>query len=257
MKISKENYRNFYFGTAAETYIQSEFYSFGYEAYKAQPDIGYDLCVTNNSLFTFEKKSFKQYNVQIKSRFIWDKGTKIYISHTDFEMLLNDKNSILIVVFQRPRIGVDGYAFWEPRDTYNEYIIDKGLELSWSEHLLTTGEIKNATDAEHSLFILGYDKEYFWINNSQLKRLNSDGFIFEDDFENERVYLNVEKNLIKECSSDSSENIEYTLMQLCNKDGTKYTLSNVLFSLKYLVSEDGLNQPFFNEGKMFTEDFDY
>lgn len=261
VKILKENYRNFYFGSAAETYIQSEFYSLGYEAYKAQPDIGYDLCVTNNSLVKFEDHEIKQYNVQVKSRFIWEQKTKVYISQEDFDMILNDENGILIVVFQKPRVAVDEYAFWEPREGFDLYMIDNYLELSWHKNLLTNGEIRSAAEAEDALFVLGYDKEYFWLNNSQLKRLKEDGFIFKEKLDgNDMVYLRVDMESLEteiEELEEPEEQSEYQLIKLINKDEEMWTLSRVLFSLKYLVFKEGVNTPFFAKGRIFVEDFDY
>lgn len=67
MKISEENFKQFYFGNANECFIQSEFYSIGFEAMKASPDIGYDLYVTNCGRTKFCNEESKQFNIQVKS----------------------------------------------------------------------------------------------------------------------------------------------------------------------------------------------
>ena len=151
MKITEDNFRKFYFGSAAEYFIQSEFYTFGYEAYKAQPDIGFDLCVTNSGLTKFLKE--KQ---QVKTRFMNNSQTVFFIEQEDFEVLLDYDNSALVCVLQCPILKYDTNPFYYNRDTFILDSMYDDLDQSYVEWKMSQEEEISVTkaDSTHGMIFL-------------------------------------------------------------------------------------------------------
>ncbi len=177
MKIDVTNYEEFYFGSACEAFIQSEFYALGYEALKTAPDIGYDLLVTNCARTKFLSEEPRQYNIQIKGKVCYKNTVKFYIKADDLEMLLNDPNGYLVCVFCYPvlsdsREEITVYRVSDP-------VAESHMFEDWADEILSETEgISLKFLKEHNIPYVGYEKEYLWFNNAQLKRLNDNGYIF-------------------------------------------------------------------------------
>ena len=112
MYIVDENYRQFYFGTGVEYFFISQFYMMGVEAYKLNPDIGYDICVTNKGNARFKGDKSIDYFVQVKSAILVKNKTCFWIKKEDFEILMNDDKAVLICGMYKPIMRADPNSFY-------------------------------------------------------------------------------------------------------------------------------------------------
>lgn len=236
MKIKCNDYEKFYFGEANEKYIQSEFYSQGYEALKTSPDIGYDLLVTNCARTKFLGEQSRQYNIQVKARVCYEKAVCFFINEEDFNCLLKDVNGYLICVLCRPELS-DGREnitiYREPDPVSNFHMLEEwGRELLKDNDYLSLQFLK-----EHGIPYVGYTREYIWFNNAQLKRLK-------------------DENLTYKNGDNICINIEIPSMTIINKNNKPYTIkSNSLYEIpvigyeqqhiKYLVECDSTDNRMF------------
>jgi len=172
MKITEDNYGQFYFGNANECYIQSEFNLNGYEASKPSPDIGYDLIVTNCARVKFLEEEAKQYDVQVKSTVCNNKGESlIYIDDDDFNMLCENDNGYLVCVFCEPEFAPRDGLIHVDRDSVENVIqkcIDNHLIFEWNElNYVSFKELKSF----EGLKLVSFTRDYVWFNKSHLRRL--------------------------------------------------------------------------------------
>ena len=192
MKIDASNYEEFYFGSACEAFIQSEFYELGYEALKTAPDIGYDLLVTNCARTKFLSEEPRQYNIQIKGKVCYKNTVKFFIKADDLEMLLNDPNGYLVCVFCYPVLS-------DSREEITVYRVSDPVAQGhmfedWADEILSEAEgISLKFLKEHNIPYVGYEKEYLWFNNAQLKRLNENGYIY-DYLDNKYLCFKIEED---------------------------------------------------------------
>lgn len=192
MKITHYDYEKFYFGEASEKYIQSEFYSLGYEALKTSPDIGYDLLVTNCARTKFLKEQSRQYNIQIKSRVCDEKPVCFYIDEEDFNYLLEDKNGYLICVLCIPEIS-DGR---EDITIYRDQIptMLSNICETWEKELVkNNGYLSLEFLKEKQISYVGYTRKYVWFNNAQLKRLKNEKIIYKKKHnDTDKICINID-----------------------------------------------------------------
>lgn len=102
MPITKDNYKNFYYGTGSEYFFISKFYMMGYEANKLNPDIGYDLLVTNKAKEIYEDQVKISFCVQVKSSIMVKEKTSFWIEMENFISLIKDPAAILLLAFYEP-----------------------------------------------------------------------------------------------------------------------------------------------------------
>ena len=243
MRITNENYRNFYFGSAAELFVQSEFYTFGFEAYKTQPDIGFDICATNNALVTFCSCERKTFNIQVKARLVNAAKTDFIISAQNFEMLKNDETSILVCVLGFPRVDQDWNTFDYANYRESFLIIDRQIEWDGIRHLLSQDTRLSVNQAEEKYHIVGYNKKYFWLHNKHIKRLLNDGYF--EDYEFDGVpYKRI--NII--VGDDDS------ISFYRDAEDSADSVVNEIQSIKYLVDEKTSTWRELNQGKLFMSD---
>ena len=180
MRITCNDYEKFYFGEASEKYIQSEFYSQGYEALKTSPDIGYDLLVTNCARTKFLGEPTRQYNIQVKSRVCYENTVCFFIDEEDFNCLLEDENGYLICVLCKPEISEGRENITIYRD-YIPSMIDNMCE-EWEKELLKNTEyLSLEVLKEKRISYVGYTRNYVWFNNAQLKRLKKENLIYNKE----------------------------------------------------------------------------
>ncbi len=241
MKIGYNDYEKFYFGEAQEKYIQSEFYSQGYEALKTSPDIGYDLLVTNCARTKFLGEQPRQYNVQVKARICYDKPVCFFIKEEDFDCLLKDVNGYLICVLCRPELS-DGREnitiYREPDPTIYTHMVEE-----WQRELLKDNSYLSLQFLkERGISYVGYTRNYIWFNNAQLKRLEHENLIYKN-------------------SDNICINIEIPSMKIIDENNKPYTIiSNSLYEttiigyeqqhIKYLVECDSTDNRMF-EGDIY------
>ena len=245
MKITEKNFRNFYFGAAAEAYIQSELYTFGYEAFKAQPDIGYDLYVSNKALSKFLNVEEKIFNIQIKSRLVYKEETEFCLTQDDYEMLLNDTNGVLVCVLQVPNISAEKDSFAYNRDTFRMDGMECYIEETMARMFIPEEKSISVSEIEIKFPVVGYTRVYFWMCNAMLHRLESEG-------------------LIKEKTTDKGEKLKYIIVSyedevisiLEKSNGYGYCPVHELLNIKYLLEPSELCKKKFEEGKMFGIDIE-
>ncbi len=177
MGIKKNEYRNFYFGTGIEYFFVSKFYLMGYEAYTTNPDIGYDLVVTNQCRMKYRNEQVINYNIQVKSSIRIKDCTKFYISIEDFNMLENNKDAVLICAYHKPIMEADPCSF--VYDRTNSIEIDKTLEKGLMENFIEDYHSYSIEDAERNFKFINFDVKYFWLNSEHLKRLKKEKFFIE------------------------------------------------------------------------------
>ncbi len=188
MKITIDNYENFYFGESNEKYIQSEFYSLGYEALKTSPDIGYDLLVTNCARTRFLNEKPRQYNIQVKARICYEKTVCFFIDEESFNYILNDEDGYLICVLCKPEVSIGKENITIYRDQIPT-MIDQMCE-DWEKEVLKTTEYLSLKKIkEMGVPYVGYARNYIWFNNAQLKRLKKENLIYKNG---DKIYINIE-----------------------------------------------------------------
>ena len=243
MSITKDNYRNFYFGSAAELFVQSEFYTFGFEAYKTQPDTGFDLCVTNNALVKFHACERKMFNVQVKARLVNAPETAFLIPAEEFEMLMNDKTGVLVCVLGFPKIAPAWNWFDYSNHREPSLITDNTLDWSGMQYYFAEDTYLAVNEAEDNYNIVGYEKSYFWLNNAHLARLLDGGYFTEYEYKGQ-LYKRIKMLVAK------SDEISFYI------DDTDCALSiaSEIQSLKYLVDEKVACREDLDRGKLFEMD---
>lgn len=236
MKITKDSFDKFYFGEASEKYIQSEFYAQGYEALKTSPDIGYDLLVTNCARTKFLDEESRQYNIQVKSRVFYSGTVCFFINKEDFEDLLQDINGYLICVLCKPILSDGRENITIFRESNSER--DSHIWEEFGRNLLIENAEYLSLEKLKGIPYIGYEHEYVWFNNAQLKRLSTEKLLYEN---NGFVCINF---------SVSSENEDEDItLSLVDKDKNSYCIeSNSLYAttiigyeqrhIKYLVQSD-------------------
>ena len=236
MKIDVNNYEEFYFGSACEAFIQSEFYALGYEALKTAPDIGYDLLVTNCARTKFLSEDPRQYNIQVKGKVCYKNIVKFYIKSDDLLMLLNDPNGYLVCVFCYPVLS-------DSREEITVYRVSDPVAQGhifedWADGILSEVEgISLKFLKENNIPYVGYEKEYLWFNNAQLKWLNDKGYIF-DYKDNKYLCFKIEDDTHRKSPVDSAGE-PLTTSELYECDG-HYAYEQE--HINYLVSCD-INDP--------------
>lgn len=177
MQITEINYEEFYFGHAAECYIQGEFYTLGYEALKTTPDIGYDLLVTNCARTKFLGEEPKQFNIQIKSRVCSANKTTFCIKKEDLNCLINDPKGILICVFCTPNFsyGRENITIYRTQDSLSSDFIETLSQIIFNkDEYPTFKKLK-----EKMIPYVGFSKNYIWFNSAHLQRLLENDYFFE------------------------------------------------------------------------------
>lgn len=192
MKITKDNYEEFYFGEASERFIQSEFYSQGYEATKMSPDIGYDLLVTNCARTKFLGEEPRQYNIQVKSRVCYEKKVCFYIDETEYDSLIGDKNSYLVCVLCKPEISDGRENIVQYRDLTPKTI--SNMCESWEIEVLKDKDFLSIDVLkELGISFVGYTRQYVWFNSTQLNRLKDENIAYKITYEDkERWCINID-----------------------------------------------------------------
>lgn len=236
MKIKNDNYHRFYFGESNEIYIQSEFYSLGYEALKTSPDIGYDLLVTNCARTKFLNEKPRQYNIQVKASVYYEKPVYFFIDEEDFNDILNDENGYLICVLCKPKVS-DGK---ENITIYRDQIpamIDQLCEDYEKEILKNTEYLSLEKIKKMGIPYVGYDRKYFWFNSAQLKRLKVENLVYKKD---DRFFINIEPS-----SMSIVDDLGNALTVESNSLYGKAIISFEQQHIKYLVDCNNTNNKMF------------
>lgn len=246
MKIDSNNYRKFYFGTGTEYYFLSKFYMMGFEAYKLNPDIGYDLQVSNTAKCLYEKKEKVEFNIQIKSSILVKEYTEFWISDKDFSMILNDEIGIILCSIYKPSMKGDPNSFYYDR---NNNTWEKHLEEGFMNTFIEDYHKYNVEDRDRIFKFVDFNFKYFWLNRIHLRRLLDENFIseFEKDnikYKKIKIQTNFEDNTIRLLGNDRmSEDESYYSNVLVDEIRSIYYLMNDCQSTEKL-----------KEGKMFSCD---
>ncbi|MDW2800063.1 hypothetical protein RZO55_21035 [Clostridium boliviensis] len=239
MKITETNYEEFYFGNACENFIQSEFYTLGYEALKTSPDIGYDLLVTNCARTKFLKEEPKQYNIQVKGRACSESKATFYIKKDDISMLMSDDNGILICVFCHP-------IFSDGRENIIEYrvpdpVIYTHMFEDFSRQLFNdTAYPSLKVLKEKNLSYVGFARDYIWFNNTHVRRLMNGGYFYEYE-DNYCISFGIDEDIKYPIDQYGNRLLTSDLYE--NEGGYSYELSHI----NYMFSMTGDSM----DGKMF------
>lgn len=229
MNITESDFEQFYFGNSNECYIQSEFYSIGYEAMKTFPDIGYDLIVTNCARTKFFNEERKQYKIQVKST-VSNKNciSKIFISEDDLGMLIDDKDGYLICVFCEPIFASTNGRIHINRDTVEDLInddLDNHLIVEWEKNPYVS--FSDLKQYETALECSCFSRQYIWFNQNHLKRLKELGALTNErkcgnnlwyisflKGENSFVFLDKDKKTINQIRGVGRPDVAYELKNI-------------------------------------------
>ncbi len=246
MGIKKNEYRNFYFGTGIEYFFVSQFYLMGYEAYTTNPDIGYDLVVTNQCRMKYRNEEVINYNIQIKSSIRIKNFTKFYISIEDFNMLENNKNAALICAYHKPIMEADPCSL--VYDRTNSIEIDKILEKGFMENFIEDYHSYSIEDAERNFKFIDFNVKYFWLNSEHLKRLKKEKFFTEGYDSKGNKYWILKIKFEKEIKQEQ--------VILVREDQDIYSQAYIVPEIEsvYYLLNDNRNKSELQKGKLFIED---
>jgi hypothetical protein len=242
MKITETNYEEFYFGNACENFVQSEFYTLGYEALKTSPDIGYDLFVTNCARTKFLKEESKQYNIQVKGRVCSELKATFYINKDDINMLMGDANGILICVFCHP-------IFSDGRENITEFRESDPVSYThmfegFSRQLFNDTAYPSLKRLkEKNLSYVGFDRDYIWFNNAHVRRLMAGGYFYEYE-DNYCISFGINDNTKYPIDQNGNRLMTSELYE--NAGGYSYEVSHIEYM--FTMTGDSL------DGNMFIGD---
>ena len=249
MSIASNEYRNFYFGTGIEYYFVSQFYLMGYESYTTNPDIGYDLIVTNQCRMKYKGSERINYNIQVKSSIRIKDNTKFYVSVEDFTMLKNNKEAVLICAYYKPTMHADPCSF--EYDRTGDVSMDKSIDEGAMETFVKDYHSYSIEDAERMFKFVDFEVQYFWLNSEHLKRLEKEKFFTEGKNSKEHSCMILPVAFVKE---------EYGERVLLIKEDRKDENAIVpnylvpeLKSLYYLLKENS-SKTKLQEGNLFLHD---
>lgn len=249
MGIKQDEYRNFYFGTGIEYFFVSQFYLMGYESYTTNPDIGYDLVVTNQCRVKYRDAEPINYNIQVKSSIRIRDYTRFYVSIEDFNMLENNKDSVLICAYHKPIMEADPCSFVYDRtgDVDIDKVIDKGAMETFIEKYHNC----SIEEADRIFKFVKFDVQYFWLNSKHLKRLKEEKFFTKG--------YDLKGNLCWILSVQFVNGIDQEEVILVRKDRNDENIPSPdyivpeLKSVYYLLNEN-MSKTELQEGKLFIHD---
>ncbi|CEK38122.1 hypothetical protein [Paraclostridium sordellii] len=169
MKIDKSNYGNFYGGISCEHFIISQIFMHGYEAYKPNIDIGYDILVTNKALQMYKGVNEKNIYIQVKSIVHTGNKSRITLDKQEFDRIKSDENSVLILCIRRPSIRSEK-TFDYDYNHFMELQIMDSIEEHVNSMLLENYKHLDS-EQKSNLDIKDYKYEYIWLNNKHLNLL--------------------------------------------------------------------------------------
>lgn len=241
MPITKDNFRKYYFGMAAELFIQGEIYAHGYETHKMQPDIGFDLIAQNCALTHFCGATPKYFHIQVKSRLMSKPEVVFYISETDFNLLMADESSALVCVLMYPKVGrsYNPFDYENFRDSslivFNQIYEGNVQEELRSDYAMRVGEVEDKYN------ITAYIKKYFWLGHNHIKRLASENFFFDYESDQNRY------KCLHSAYRDGA-------IWLRDVKGQEFELNFELCSMKNLLIENVACRDDLDSGKLFVMD---
>lgn len=241
MGISQEDYKNYYYGASAELFIQSEIYAFGYEAYKAQPDIGFDICAHNSALVNFRKIPRQTFNIQVKARLVNSERVFFLLSPADLNLLATDETGAFVGVLMRPGAG----RMWNPFNYWNHressLMIDNSIADDCEKYQLSHDTRISFKDADSKYNIVAYDRTYFWLSTKHISRLTTEGF-FTD--------VKIDGKPFKQLSViPENDSIVFQ-----DSNGNPHQLVCEMTSIKYLLDDDVICKDELDKGYLFSDD---
>ena len=198
MPIKPEDLRNFYLGTGVESFVMAQFQVLNCNAEKLIPDFGFDIHVTNLAAYSYLGAKAIDIYIQVKSRiysgYQQDGIYSFSLSKTDYSLIQNTPNSVVVFVIAKPRIQQDPLSFDEDRAQF--LYLEEQIESSAIEYLFNASP-KDARSrkgySEVADKIKGYDFSYIWCNSNHLDKLIQDcGKEYSDNY---AVNLSVSEEL--------------------------------------------------------------
>lgn len=242
MKIDKNNYENFYGGISCEHFIISQIFMYGYEAYKPDIDIGYDILVTNKALQMYKGVDDKNIYIQVKSIVHTGNKSRITLDKQEFDRIKSDENAVLILCIRRPSIREAKTFDYNYNHFMEVQIMDSVQE--YTDGMLLENYKYLDSDQRSNLDIKDYKYEYIWLNNKHLNLLAQKKF----EYYGEKVYIYI-------YSDDESIGI-VTKKEYENE--TELNLENMLVlevkNIYYLLHKSGSTEAL-DQGKIFYADY--
>lgn len=247
MPIEKINYRQFYFGTGAEYFIINKFYMMGYEAHKLNPDIGYDMLITNKAKSKFFDAEYKEIYIQVKSAICFNERASFWIDKVEFDHYLTDTNCIVVFLFYIPQFYPDPRSFYYDRsgDSWEMQLEADGRENFIERYHTMTPERK-----EDILQFCEFNCHYFWLNNNHLSYLINNSLVSDDVSKDGKKYKVININYNKESSAIYLvPKADYQ----CKRKNTAYLLVPEVRNVYYLMNDCWCKEDV-NNGKLFYID---
>lgn len=259
MPITSTQYRNFYFGAGIEQYFVSQFYMMGYEAYTTNPDVGYDISVTNQCRMKFKGEPRKNYGVQVKSSILLKKKTSFYILAEDFNTLCADPESYLICAYYIPKCEGDPCSLIEDRD--QSYSLERCINESFMANGYEQYHSFSIEEAERVFTFVDFTIKYFWLNAKQMVQLRDNGYIYEVELDN-RHYMRMdiavsEGDEVTEDHITNTKRIEDSIIVVKkgNAPDALDTIVSECRSIYYLVNDNYRSYEKIKEGKALYSDY--
>ncbi|MBX4268451.1 hypothetical protein [Clostridium estertheticum] len=249
MGIAPNEYRNFYFGTGIEYFFVSQFYLMGYEAYTTNPDIGYDLIVTNQCRMKYKGAERINYNIQVKSSIRIKDYTRFYVPVDDFNMLKNNKEAVLICSYHKPTMQADPCSF--VYDRTGDLSMDKAIDEGAMATFIDNYHNYSIDDAERMFKFVNFDVQYFWLNSEHLKRLEEEKFFVKYKDSKGRLYMILSVKFVKEEVGE-----QFLLVKKDGNDEHSIVPDYMVFEMRsvYYLLNENRSKTELQEGKLFIYD---
>lgn len=173
MPISKHQLRNYYFGMGIESYVMSQLQMMNCQVSKLNPDFGFDLHVTNIAATQYLGANNVDQYIQVKSRiYRSSQKTKKYqfrINQSDYNLIQNTPNALVVFVIAKPQIYGDPLSFEEDRGQI--FYLDEQIETSAITYFFNGSPSKARNQVGYSEIadkVKGYDLSYIWCNKNHL-----------------------------------------------------------------------------------------
>ncbi|ELA7626240.1 hypothetical protein [Vibrio parahaemolyticus] len=167
--LTKENYKNFFFGASAEHYVSGRAFYYGLEAHKYNPDFGFDISVTNRAREIFENEENRKLDIQVKATHLIKDLARFTIKEAELDFLIAQDNAA--IVFCIYKVDIFAKPVWFEDDREGMLALEERLDRSFIESVFHNQRASRRDRADaQNIDIDDYEIETFWLYSNQLRK---------------------------------------------------------------------------------------